>query len=202
MRELFISERRYIHNVLRKHAIASLEASDIVVAEYYAPARTSSRTRFNNDFSLHLVPMDRIDRFKSCCAGILPNTIGVDVFVTIDDHTGKPLMTELLGGEALPITYYDEHIEKVEMQLSLLSRPIRFRKTLYCRVFVIENDICFLAFPNHSTPVVRGRHEILYTSSESSIGCSMEGGDVVYVDGWIRTNIVESEVLLEAISVI
>ena len=118
MRELFISERRYIRNVLWKHAAVSLETSGPVVIEYYAPPRTASRVRFNNDFSLQFVPNDKLVRFRSFGASILPNAMGVDVFVTVDEQTSQPLMTELLGGEAFSINYFKEHIEKVEVHLA------------------------------------------------------------------------------------
>jgi hypothetical protein len=137
--------------------------------------------------------------FKSFGASILPNTIGADVFVTVDEQTSQPLMTELLGGEAFSLKYFKEHVEKVEDRLAELSHPIDLRRTSYCRIFVIENDICFLAFPNDAIPVIRGERELLVADVESSIACSMEGADLVYVDGWIRTYVAESERKLEAL---
>ena len=199
MRELFISERRYIRNVLWEQSRVSLETSGPVVVEHYAPPRTSSRVRFNNDFSLQFVPSERLVRFKSVGASILPNTIGVDVFVTIDEQTSQPLMTELLGGEAFSLKYFKEHVDKVEERLAKLSHPINLRRTSYCRIFVIGNDICFLAFLNNEIPAIRGERELLCADAESSIACSMEGGDLVYVDGWIGTYVAESERKLEAL---
>jgi hypothetical protein len=198
-RELFISERRYIRNVVWKQAQIPLETMGPVTVEYYAPPRTPSRVRFNNDFMLQFVPHDRLVKFKSFGAQILPNTLGVDVFVTVDQQTFQPLMTELLGGEAFPIKYFREHIEKVEDRLDRLLCPINLRRTSYCRVFVVENDICFLAFKNDNVPVVKGRRELLCENAESSIARGLEGRELIYVDGWIRTDVVESERKLEAI---
>ena len=112
IRELFISERRYIRNVLWKQARVVLETSGPVVVEYYVPPRTSSRVRFNNDFSLQFVSNERLASFKSLGSSILPNTVGVDVFVTVDEQTCQPLATELLGGEAFSMRYFKEHVEK------------------------------------------------------------------------------------------
>jgi hypothetical protein len=203
MRELFISERRYIANVLRKRTNIRLETSGAVVLEEYCPPRTSSRVRFNNDYFLQFVSREDMKdaKTKSFCAPVLPNTLGVDVFVTVDEHTSRLLMTELLGGEAFSMYYFREHIEKIEVRLAQLSHPINLRKTSYCRIFVIEHDICFLAYLNDAAPVVRGKRELLCADAESSIACSTEGNQVVYVDGWIRTHIEESERKLEAILV-
>jgi hypothetical protein len=201
MRELFISERRYISNILLKCAGIHLQTSGPVVREYYTPPRTASRVRFNNDYVMELVSEDRLKTVKTKAYGalILPNSLGVHVFLTMDERTSQPLMTELLGGEAFSMKYFKEHIEKVEDRLANLSPPINLRRTSYCRIFVIENDICFLAFLNDDTPVLRGERELLCSNAESSIACSMEGAELVYVDGWIRTYVAESERKLEAV---
>lgn len=198
-RELFVSERRYIRNVIWRHTQVSLETRDPVIVEYYAPHRVLSRVRFNNDFRLQFAPNDRLVNSKSFGARVLPNTLGVDVFVTVDQQTLQPLMTELLGGEAFSIKYFKEYVEKVEDRLAELSHPVKLRRTSYCRIFVIENDICFLAFPNDVAPIVRGKREVLCTKAESSIACSIEGDELVYVDGWIRTDVAERDRKLEAV---
>jgi hypothetical protein len=199
MRDLFISEQRYIRNIVWKYTQFLPKTCHPVVVEYYAPPRTSSRVRFNNDFRLQFVPSDRLINFKSFGAHVLPNTLGIDVFVTVDQQTSEPLMTELLGGEAFSIEYFKEHVEKVEHRLAELSHPINLRQVSYCRIFVIENDICFLAFPNGATPVVGGKREVLCADATSSIACGIEGDELVYVDGWIRTNVPESERKLEVV---
>jgi hypothetical protein len=201
MRELFISERRYIENVISKCMGLRRQVSGRVAREYYAPPRSTSKVRFNNDYFLELASGRSSGvTSRSYGAVILPNTIGVDVFVTVDQQTFQPLMTELLGGEAFSLRYFKEHVDKVEDRLAELSRPVKLRRTSYCRVFVIENDICFLAFPNDVAPIVRGTRQVLYDGAESSIECSLEGGELVYVDGWIRTDVAESDRKLEAIS--
>jgi hypothetical protein len=204
LRELFISERRYISNILWKCAGLHLETNDPVVREYYAQPRTASSVRFNNDYFLEFASNEYIKTAttKAYGAVILPNTLGVHAFVLVDDQTSRPLMTELLGGEAFSLRHFKDHADKVEGRLAQLSRPIDLRRTSYCRIFVIENDICFLAFRNDALPVVRGKRELLCDDAESLIACSTEEADIVYVDGWIRTDVAESERKLEAISVV
>jgi hypothetical protein len=201
IRELFISERRYIQNVLWNRAQVRFESSGPVMVEHYAPPRTAAQVRFNNDYFLQFVSNDdrQIINSKAYCAPVLPNTLGVDVFVSVDERTSQPFMTELLGGEAFSMKYFKEHIEKIESRLAQLSRPIELRRTSYCRIFVIENEICFLAFPNEPAPVVRGEAELLCANAESTIACSTDEAGIVYVDGWIRTFVAESDRKLEAI---
>jgi hypothetical protein len=199
MRPLFISEQRYIRNTLWHWTKTEFKDFDPVVQEYYTPPRSPSGIRFNNDYTLQFVSSNQLKRqCKSYGATILPNTIGVDVFVTVDEQTSQPVMTELLGGEAFSMKYFKEHVQKVEDRLAELSHPVELRRTSYCRIFVIENDICFLAFPNAATPIIRGQRELLFADADSSIACSMEGSDLVYVDGWTRTYVAESERKLEA----
>jgi hypothetical protein len=203
MRELFLSEHRYINNILREFTGIGMQASDSIVREYYAPPRTRSRLRFNNDYSLEFVSEEDRSKVATKAYGsvILPNTLGVQVFLVVDARTSKPLMTELLGGEAFPIKYFKEHVEKIEDRLTQLSCPINFHRTSYCRIFVVGCDICFLAFPNDANPTVRGKQELLSANEESSIACSVEQAEIVYVDGWIRTEVSESNRKLEAISI-
>jgi hypothetical protein len=202
-RELFISEHRYISNILREFAGIDLQASDPVVSEYYAPPRTKSRVRFNNDYFLEFAAEKDQSKTATKAYGsvILPNTLGVQVFLVVDENTSKPLMTELLGGEAFPIKYFKEYVDKIEDRLAELSCPMDLHQTLYCRIFVVGCDICFLAFPNDTSPIVRGKRELLYADEESSVAFSVDRAEVVYVDGWIRTEIAERDQKIEAISI-
>jgi len=201
MRELFISERRYLENVLRMQGHEFGNIGEHLVSEFYSPPRTSSIPRFNNDFSLYFVPNDCIVNCKSYCAPILPNAMGADVFVTVDSESGMLLMSELLGGEAFPIAYYQQYVEIVEARLEQLSNPVNFRRTSYCRTFVVDNDICFLAFLSDNTPVPRGKKRNLFVNADSSIVCGVGEDGMIYVDGWIRSHVAQSDKVIEAVSV-
>jgi len=193
MRDLFVSEQRYIRNLLWHWTKTKLKSFDPIVTEYYAPPRSSSGIRFNNDFFLQFISSDKLQNIKSFNASILPNTIGADIFLTVDRNTCTPLRTELLAGEAFSIKYYKEYVGQIEKRLSQLSHQVHLNKCAYLRIFVIENDICFLAFPQETTPVMRGEKHILSNDEESVIVSSSENDEVVYFDGWIRTQVIESE---------
>jgi hypothetical protein len=201
MRELFVSERRYIRNILWQRAKILWDTFDPVVLEYYAPPRTRCRVRFNNDYFLRFVAAENLRETKSYGSPVLPNTLGADVFLTVDELTSRPLMTELLAGEAFSIKYFKEHIEKIEDSLARLSHRVQFRKCAYSRVFVIENDICFLAFPEMPAPAMRGNRQPLASGAEGSIVSYVDGTELVCVDGWIRTYVPSSEWKLEAIPI-
>ncbi len=55
MRDLFVSERRYIRNMLVRHQNIEVAEFGQVLIEQYSPPRTRARTRFNNDYVLQFV---------------------------------------------------------------------------------------------------------------------------------------------------
>src|ERR1700682_1384962 len=101
MRELFISEHRYIRNMLLRYRNVEFLDYGLVLVEEHSSQHSPTRPRFNNDYMLQFV--DDLRNFESCSSTVLPNTSGADVFVTFDKHTSRPLRTELLAGEAFPI---------------------------------------------------------------------------------------------------
>lgn len=203
VRELFISEYRYIENILSKWTDVKRSMIGSVILENHCPVHGESRIAFNNDYSLQFASADKLVELKAVAfsAPVLPNTLGADVFLLVDEDTSQVLETELLGGQSFQMHYFKEHIEKIEEYLSRLSCPLKLRRTKYCRIFVIENDICFLAFPNDALPVVRGDKKLLSATEDSTIACAMDGDELVYVDGWIRTHVPASEWKLEAVPV-
>lgn len=201
MGELFLSEARSIHNCLRRHNVVANSGHLEVVSEVLAPSRTNTITRFNCDFSLYLSSPDKWGCIKSFGEKVLPNSAGVDLFVTIDKVTARPLFVELLGGEAFPIRYFQKYIEKVEYLLSQIARPITFRRAGFCRVLVIDYDICFLVFPNHSSPL-RGRSaEVIWEDDDACVKCASEGKDILYIDGWMKTRVDLTAWKVEAVSI-
>ena len=190
MRELFVSERRYIRNMLLRYRNIEIAEFGKVLVEEYSPPRVHAQTRFNNDYVLQFVK--DLSNFESCCASVLPNTLGAELFLTFDRDTFRPLRTELLAGEAFPVRFFKHYIEIIEERLCRLSQNIQLRKCAYCRILVIENDICFLAFPNEEVPIALGEKGILCSDSESLIECSMKDNRVLCIDGWFRTEVIQS----------
>jgi hypothetical protein len=199
MRELFLSDQRVIRNILFRYRTYEFERFENVVTEHYSPSRTSSKSRFNLDFYLQFVEDCEIKNCQSFCARVLPNTLGAEVFLTVDEETSRPLRIELLCGEAFPIRFFGDFVQQVENKLTQLSVSVKLDRCAYCRIFVIEDDICFLAFPKEPTPIARGESHLLDVGTESSIACRIDAGDIVCVDGWIRTIVGDSEWKLVAV---
>jgi len=197
MRSLYLSERRFIRNLLLRHRGAEPSEYGQVMTEGYYPRRNLHRSRFNNDFELRFV--SKLTEYECCHTTVLPNTYGADLFLTFDSRTLQPLMTELMDGEAFPIRYYKRFVAEIEAQLKSLGQRVAIRRCAYSRIFVIEGDICFLAFPRESVPVIRGVQQMLHSDANMSIACAVEAGSLVYVDGWIRTDVAASDWKLIAV---
>ena len=156
MRRPFISEERFIRNVLSRHGHVTLPKLGDIVEEYYADFPNSRGVRFNNDFVLQFVPHGKLANFASHCVSILPNTLGSELFVVFDKRTSMPLRTELMGGGAFPAKHFKKYIDRIEAELSALALQIDLRGGAYCRIFVVGNDICFLFFPTDPRPISIG----------------------------------------------
>lgn len=199
MRDLFLSEQRYIRNILLRNVGREWTPIRPVLSEYHAPPQLGpQQPRFNIDFVLRFVEPAAMPEHKSFCARVLPNTMGAEVFVTVDAATGQPVMTELDSGEAFPLKYFKLYTDLVESELANLKVPMHFQASGYCRVFVIEGDICFLSFPDDTAPAIRGEKVVLQDDDDSSIVSYVERNQLVCVDGWMKTNIPRSDGCLVA----
>lgn len=198
MRDLFQSEWRYIRNTLRHWGLEPLGPRPVLFENYY-PRRASAKTHFNSDFALEFVAFEELENYKSYCAPVLPNSIGAEVFVTVDVDTLRLLRTEYLAGEAFSLSDFKSYIAIAESALRRYSLSVSFSRCAFCRVFVIEGDICFLVFPRETCPVLRGQPLEVRNSEEESCVVYMDGEELVCVDGWIRTEVAHSEWKLMAV---
>ena len=229
-RKLFESEKRIIRNVALKHLGHEARHAELVYLEtYYAPRRQGER-QFNSDFRLQLDERDlsEIDFSPGCTGGmspVLPNTIGAEIFLTVEEPSHKPILLELMGGEAFPIRYFASYIRDVEILLNRLGdaagkptpprsdssdsvkpsghvqtgvKDISVKQSAYSRILVVESDICFLIFPEAASPVMGGVRHTLVRSPQCEVHCFRTGSDVTCLDGWISTQVPVSEYRLAA----
>lgn len=198
MRDLFLSEQRYVGNIVLRHLGHECPRVGPVLSEYYAPPRRSLHDcHFNTDFVLRFVERGAMQDHQSFCARVMPNTMGAEVFVTVDTGTSQVLMTELDSGEAFSVDDFKPYVDLVESELAGLGFLIGFKSSRYCRVLVVENDICFLVFPDEPEPVMRGAKKVLRKEAKSEI-VSYTDDHLVCVDGWIHTTTPDSEWILAA----
>jgi hypothetical protein len=172
-----------------------------VVEEYHHPPRRPVRGRsFNTDYVLRFVPKGTLPAYRSFCARVLPCTMGAEVFLTVDANTLRPLLTELVSGEAFQLRDFKPHVELLEAELARLDISLTLRKCDYCRMFVIDDEICFLIFPVGLATEL-GARTMLRHDADSAIASHVVSRQLVCVDGWLRTEVCPSERILEAESV-
>lgn len=194
MRTIFVSEERCIRNILRTRLGVEWQGTLSVVAEYCVPPDKQSRGPiFNRDFVLYFVDPDGIENFCSRCAHVLPNTLGSEVFVTVDRKTHEPLMAELLSGAAFPLRYFKRYVAEVENELARLGMHISIRKCVECRIFVIADEICFLCFLAEEFRSVDITPKLLRNDAEACIGIYRKNQQLLCIDGWLKTVATQSD---------
>jgi hypothetical protein len=197
MRSLFKSELRVIRNILSKHVGREVPQPLNLVSEYYVPPRgVATARRFNLDFVLEFVDRTSMTQnHVSFAASILPNTIGVDVFVTFDKESYAPLVMELMGGEGLPPGYFRKYIDRIDEYCNGYRTTLEPTRTLpftipdahYARVLVVNNDICFLVFPDSNVPIQFGSEKCLKADAEGELYCYHQDERLICIDGWISS---------------
>jgi hypothetical protein len=152
---------------------------------------------FNKDFILEFVNRATMTtNHRSLMAPFLPNTIGVDIFLSIDQDTKAPLLMETMCGEALGPEYYGEYIDRIEEMIANVVRTAdysitetsRVAKARYSRVIVVGNDICFLICPELETPTMNGERRRVHHSQYGDVYFQGNHGSVACIDGWLRAS--------------
>jgi hypothetical protein len=209
-RPAFISELRAVQNICTEHWPVDMRSPLYVHTEWYSDLReTADGPGFNRSFSLEFIEEVVGEQAVDCMpASVHPNVIGVELMLTVDEKTRKPLMMELLGGEALGPEDFQDYTnlvkETVRQALTeeegkaltpCLEADIRnvcrcpIETMLFARVLVIRGDICFLFCPFHETPGHWKNRLSLRTEGESAVACYAEGTRIVCVEGWVRSGI-------------
>ena len=229
MRNLFLSEKRCISNLMQQKWGTRLHSEPAVLREHSSEPLTASKApNFNCDFVLDFVEdftewRDRDGTMNTA----LPNTFGADLYLFVETRTFSPLHFELMFGGAFSMKYYIPYIARVEAAVRdavasqegvgsaraprsgwdsigkqsrrELLRRVAVRESASARVLVVGNDICFLYFPSDRTPVMRGSRFDLAESDDRQIACYLDGDEIVCFDGWVRTEVAGSDGVLIAL---
>jgi len=188
MRELFVSELRYIQNILMQNLAVALDPVPSVVSEYHAPPTPRRKgPTFNRDFVLRFATHKELPKHQSYCSRILPNASGSEVFITVDAHTRQPFMTELVSGEAFGPKYYKQFIQQLEAEVERLQCKLLIEECNECRLFVINYEICFLLSVVGLCSAVEGEKTVLRNDNDARIVSYSDNGKLVCVDGWLKT---------------
>jgi hypothetical protein len=124
--------------------------------------------------------------------------MGAEVFLTVDRASGRPLRAELVGGNSFPAEYFRSEIERIEEGALELGLRINIEQSAYARILVVGGDICFLVFPSDAEPQMRGIRAVLTDREDGSIVSFVDQGVLVCVDGWMKTDVEDSEWFLVA----
>jgi hypothetical protein len=168
---------------------------------------------FNQDFAIEF--FDRLlawPESAATAASILPNTLGAELFLTVEKGTLSPMVLELIGGDALRPKHFSGLIEDVDTAVRDAVRLNEHREhaapgsrlidcasmcnAAFVRLLVVGTDITFLYFPRTSVPAARGQCLNLVRRDNREIDCYVDGEECVCFDGWIRTELTTSERVL------
>ena len=164
-----------------------------VLDEYHCDPRRPVRGRaFNSDYLLCFTPKGDLPAdFRSCCVRVLP--------LTIDGAIKEPIRVELLSGEAFQLKDFRPHADRLEAALAEVGVPLQLKRCKHCRMFVIEDEICFLVSPHGRTEGV-GLPTVLRRDNDAEIRSYSTAGQLQCLDGWLRTEVEpnEDDLILES----
>jgi len=204
MRKLFESEKRTILALGRKEWNVDLSMDFRVIAEDHFEGLGGKPPLFNLDFRMDFAEDTSPEGFLYTAECALPNAIGgADVFLAVHPDCRTPLSLHLILGHAFPLRFFKKYVKQVERVLQsgdvsaaldandldakLCRRTMRVKNSLCCRLFVINDDICFLLHMLDEGPEMSGRRVTLL--SDESLGevcCYADAGQVAIIDGWMK----------------
>jgi hypothetical protein len=123
--------------------------------------------------------------------------MGAEIFLTIDIETGEPALTELIAGEAFQLKDFRPHVERLEVALCELGIDLKLKHCQQTRMFVIENEICFLIYPNGRTDSV-GIPTVLRSDPDGEIRSYSTAGQLACLDGWLRTEVEPRDLYMDS----
>lgn len=195
MRPLFLFEQKTINAVLEPALGLNVPLPSDVVFEWY-DAPTLDHPQFNRDFCVGFTQRSTMQSTRSYCSAILPNTIGSDVFLTVERETNRPLMLEQMFGAAFSISYFRKYVEEIEYVLKQGSAEIfQDFSVARCRmahVLVVNSIVCFLLCPHDATPRYSGERRIVVDAPSGHIDYAAADGRIAYIDGWLSTSVEEN----------
>ncbi len=129
-------------------------ASQPVWRELHAPPHEAGQRQwFNTDFVVELREQDENEKQSGGCVPVRPYTLGGDFFVLLSTK-GTPISMELLEGESIPKSSFEEEVHRIDDVLSSLpSLPqhLSTQHAPYLRIARLSDSVAFLIC---STPTI------------------------------------------------
>jgi hypothetical protein len=109
----------------------------------------------------------------------------------------EPALTELIAGEAFQLKDFRPHVERLQAALYELGIDLKLKRCQQIRMFVIENEICFLIYPNGRTGSV-GPATVVRNDHDGEIRTYSTADQLVCLDGWLRTEVEPRDLYLDS----
>lgn len=209
---LFSFERRAITNVL---CHCQLPWNNLFPTLYKVERLGGSLSLFNEDYSLQFIERSQLDdKCKSAFSAILPFASGAELFVMVDELTGRLCIAELLGGEVFSAKYFRQFLTLLAVALQSAElpahvdgpiypgistrKPVAWRQLLDWPViyaWIIRGELCFFLGDRQVwTARDSVAHPVdLRCNNNSHFVAHLSGGRIVAIEGWMSVPVSESE---------
>jgi hypothetical protein len=189
MRGLFESERKLVTNMVRAEMYEAVPIVVGVAIEVYGNRAEGKGVCFNQDFCINFEQQQKPDKYKTIAVPVLPSTLGVDLFLTLNPQSKQPKMLELLGGAGLPMRYFDQFVSEVDSLLSGLQScaVTRLKKAQAVRMFVAYDMIYVLASYDSLEFSPRGEKKNVIADVNCAFDVYSVDGKTTLIDGWLQT---------------
>lgn len=194
-----------------------LTCEEKVVSEDHLSVSSSDRPIFNLDFAMDFCENAKDMDFLSTVESALPNSVGgADLFLAVHKVSYQPLSFKLILGDAFPLRFFADCINSIESHLQdhvmlsnlraagigqdELERALHVEESVYCRILLVGEDICFLYFMEDDRPVQRASRYVIPTHlSRGEVDCHVAGSRILCFDGWISTGVPNTEIKVVAV---
>ena len=144
-----------------------------VTKEYYANKKSHQKIWFNTDFYIELDTKVKGVESKATCIPIRPESLGAEFFVSLTENR-VPTMLELLDGESIPISSFQQEIERLDQvfnTLPELPRRSSVKSYPYLRIAALTKGVAFVVssttnigdlFSIQAVQIQRYPHQIEY----------------------------------------
>ena len=118
---------------------------------------------------------------------------GAELFLTVEEDSYKPIRMELLGGNAFGIKSFRTYTDILVPTLRHYGYSLTLKSCGYVRLIATQNHVCFLIFPELTTPVAAGSRQTLTAQTHQRVDIVLDGSSLVGIDGWLSFETEPSE---------
>jgi hypothetical protein len=162
---------------------------------------SGNNPRFNDDFTLEFRDRPFPEQVTAGARPALPDTIGPAINVLVEAATCRPLLMELMFGDSLDLSFYQQFIDLAQQRIQYLLveaddlrgelrravQTVVLAHAPFARILVAERDLCLLIGTSESDPTEWAERHNLTKSATEDIDICVSRDGVVWIDGWMTT---------------